>query len=149
MEQLTWTGVLGPYLNPVFLLASIALAVTAVVQMVASAFVTTGGSGNVLTAARTPADYAAVATKGALYLFLACLLAYLVGGIIVQGTEAKGIIGAISTQFLPVWIALIATFAISHAFRKKLGLWGKLMGSTIGSIGAALVLFWVFTALFA
>lgn len=60
-----------------------------------------------------------------------------------------GIILRILQQFLPVWIALIATFALSLRFKRHLGLFGKLFDSPIGMIGLALVLFWVFTALFA
>lgn len=148
MEPLSWTGVLGPILNPALLIAVAALAVTSVVQIVLSMMVTTGGAGNILTAAKTPADHAGVATKAALYFFLAVILAYLVGGLLVPDPQAKGIIGNLVTRFLPVWIALIATFALSHVFKSKLGLWGKLMGSTIGSIGAGIVLFWVFTSFF-
>jgi peptide/nickel transport system permease protein len=59
-----------------------------------------------------------------------------------------GILGEISKRFLPVWIALIVTFAASITFKRKLGLYGKLFDSTIGMIGFALVMFWVFTAIF-
>ena len=52
-------------------------------------------------------------------------------------------------QFLPVWIALIVTFVVSFKFRRKLGLYGKLFDSTVGMIGFGMVMFWVFTALFA
>ena len=52
-------------------------------------------------------------------------------------------------QFLPVWIALIVTFAVSFRFRRKLGLYGKLFDSTVGMIGFGMVMFWVFTAVFA
>ncbi|MEL6519719.1 MAG: ABC transporter permease [Pseudomonadota bacterium] len=149
MEPLTWTGILGPYLNPILLLATAALIVTTLVQITVSAFVTTGGSGNVLTVARGPADYASIATKGAFYLFIAAILAYLIGGILVPGIPEKGIIGALSTRLLPVWIALGLTFGLSYAFRKRLGLWGKVVCSPIGAIGAGIVLFWVFTGLFA
>ena len=51
-------------------------------------------------------------------------------------------------QFTPVWIALFATFAISIAFKRKLGLYGKLFDSIVGMIGFFLVMFWVFTAIF-
>ncbi|MBV1903384.1 MAG: ABC transporter permease [Marinosulfonomonas sp.] len=57
------------------------------------------------------------------------------------------IITRIFLQFGPVWIALIATFALSIAYKRKLGLYGKLFDSTIGMIGFALVMFWVFTAI--
>ena len=52
-------------------------------------------------------------------------------------------------QFMPVWIALIVTFAVSIYYKRKLGLYGKLFDSTIGMVGFGLVMFWVFTALFA
>jgi len=83
------------------------------------------------------------------YLFLAAValvVAYVVLGI-VMGTGA-GIIGGMSQQFLPVWIALIATFAVSITFKRKLGLYGKLFDSTVGMIGFAIVMFWVFTGVF-
>ena len=51
-------------------------------------------------------------------------------------------------QFTPVWIALITTFALSIAFKRKLGLYGKLFDSMIGMIGFALVMFWVYTGIF-
>lgn len=51
--------------------------------------------------------------------------------------------------FLPVWIALILTFALSIRYRRRLGLYGKLFDSTVGMIGFAIVMFWIFTALFA
>ena len=49
--------------------------------------------------------------------------------------------------FLPVWIALIVTFAVSIAFKRRLGLYGKLFDSPIGMIGFAMVMFWVFTGI--
>ena len=63
--------------------------------------------------------------------------------------HAKGIIGWVSTRFLPVWIALIVIFAVSIRYKRRLGLYGKLFDSPIGMIGFGLVMFWVFTALFA
>ncbi len=55
---------------------------------------------------------------------------------------------AIMKQFLPVWIALVVTFVASIRYKRRLGLYGKLFDSTIGMIGFAIVMFWVFTALF-
>lgn len=52
-------------------------------------------------------------------------------------------------RFLPVWIALAITFALSIRYKRRLGLYGRLFDSTVGMIGFALVMFWVFTALFA
>ena len=54
----------------------------------------------------------------------------------------------IVVQFTPVWIALVVLFAASIVYKRKLGLYGKLFDSTIGMIGFALVMFWVFTAIF-
>ncbi len=59
------------------------------------------------------------------------------------------IIVQIFIRFTPVWIALITTFVISIFYKRKLGLYGKLFDSPIGMTGFALVMFWVFTALFA
>jgi peptide/nickel transport system permease protein len=50
--------------------------------------------------------------------------------------------------FLPVWIALIVTFALSITFKRRLGLYGKLFDSPIGMVGFAMVMFWVFTGTF-
>jgi peptide/nickel transport system permease protein len=54
-----------------------------------------------------------------------------------------------AARFLPVWIALVITFALSITFKRKLGLYGKLFDSPVGMVGFALVMFWVFTAFFA
>ena len=59
------------------------------------------------------------------------------------------IIGAMAGRFLPVWLALAATFVLSIAFKRRLGLYGKLFDSPVGMIGFAIVMFWAFTALFA
>jgi len=60
-----------------------------------------------------------------------------------------GIFARMAVQFWPVWAALITTFAVSLRFRRRLGLYGKLFDSPVGMIGFAIVMFWVFTALFA
>ena len=52
------------------------------------------------------------------------------------------------TQLTPVWVALIITFFVSIRYKRSLGLYGKLFDSTVGMIGFALVLFWVYTGLF-
>jgi peptide/nickel transport system permease protein len=54
-----------------------------------------------------------------------------------------------AAQFLPVWIALVLLFGLSIAFKRRLGLYGKLFDSPIGMTGFAMVMFWVFTAAFA
>src|SRR6056297_2521605 len=58
------------------------------------------------------------------------------------------IITRVLWQFIPVWIALIAVFVVSIRYKRRLGLYGKLFDSTIGMIGFALVMFWVFTGIF-
>ncbi|MEP3201397.1 MAG: ABC transporter permease [Rhizobiaceae bacterium] len=64
-----------------------------------------------------------------------------------MGAEA-GIFGGMAQRLLPVWIALIVTFALSITFKRRLGLYGKLYDSTVGMIGFGLVMFWVYTGLF-
>ncbi len=59
------------------------------------------------------------------------------------------ILGRIAVQLLPVWGALVAVFAISITFKRRLGLYGKLFDSNVGMVGFALVMFWVFAAVFA
>ncbi|MCT4555401.1 MAG: ABC transporter permease [Pelagimonas sp.] len=59
------------------------------------------------------------------------------------------ILAQIFIRFTPVWIALILMFVVSFRYRRKLGLYGKLYDSPVGLIGLGLVMFWVFTAIFA
>ena len=53
------------------------------------------------------------------------------------------IIVRILMQLMPVWISLVALFALSILYKRRLGLYGKLFDSTIGMIGFAIVMFWV------
>ncbi|MBK5934301.1 peptide/nickel transport system permease protein [Rhodovulum imhoffii] len=59
------------------------------------------------------------------------------------------ILARMFVRFWPVWGALATSFALSFAFRRRLGLYGKLFDSPVGMIGYGLVMFWFFTALFA
>jgi peptide/nickel transport system permease protein len=59
------------------------------------------------------------------------------------------IFAKMAAQFWPVWAALVVTFAASIRYRRSLGLYGKLFDSTVGMIGFGIVMFWVFTAIFA
>ncbi|MCB6177501.1 ABC transporter permease [Rhodobacter sp. Har01] len=52
-------------------------------------------------------------------------------------------------QFWPVWAAMLVTFFLSTALKRRLGLYGKLFDSTVGMFGFGIVTFWVFTAVFA
>lgn len=54
----------------------------------------------------------------------------------------------IQVQLAPVWISLVLLFAVSIAFKRRLGLYGKLYDSPIGMIGFGLVMFWVFTGVY-
>jgi len=58
------------------------------------------------------------------------------------------IIGRILYQFTSVWLALIILFAASIAYKRRLGLYGKLFDSPIGMVGFGLVMFWIFTGIF-
>lgn len=52
-------------------------------------------------------------------------------------------------RFWPVWLALIAIVVGGWFIRNRLGSFGRLYGSRIGMAGLCIVLFWVFTAIFA
>ncbi len=59
------------------------------------------------------------------------------------------IFAAMAARLLPVWISLVVLFAVSIKFKRKLGLYGKLYDSPMAMIGFGIVMFWVFTAVFA
>ena len=59
------------------------------------------------------------------------------------------IIVEILIRFIPVWISLALTFSISIYFKRRTGLYGKLFDSPLGMVGFGIVMFWVFTAIFA
>ncbi|SDX32805.1 peptide/nickel transport system permease protein [Albimonas donghaensis] len=59
------------------------------------------------------------------------------------------IFARMALAFWPVWLSLAAVFALSIGLRRRLGLYGRLFDSPMGMIGLALVLFWVFAAVFA
>ena len=148
MDPLTWTGSLS-FLNPIFYFAWIAFALAIVAQIVTSFLAADANlQGEVTIADAGPHQYAALAVKLIFALIVLLFLGYIVGGILVPSLEGKGIIGIISTRLLPVWIALAITFALSITFKRRLGLYGKLFDSTIGMVGFAIVMFWVFTAIF-
>lgn len=59
------------------------------------------------------------------------------------------IIARILGDLTPTWISLVVMFSFSFIYKRKLGLYGKLFDSTIGMIGLAIVMFWVFTGIYA
>ena len=67
----------------------------------------------------------------------------------VRAIQTRGILASVVVRFWPVWIALVALFAVSIHYKRRLGLYGKLFDNVVGMIGFGLVMFWVFTAMFA
>ncbi|WP_170357600.1 ABC transporter permease [Ruegeria arenilitoris] len=149
MEHLSWTGSIA-FLNPIMMIALAALVVSVVVWILASILLPeTQVSVNADGTVSSGGGLRNLTQSALWYSFLASIatvVAYLLLGIFL-GTGA-GIIGAISQQFLPVWLSLIILFAMSVAFKRRLGLYGKLFDSPIGMIGFGLVMFWVFTGIF-
>lgn len=60
-----------------------------------------------------------------------------------------GIVTGVLFRFWPVWLSLGVLFALSFLYRRKLGLYGHLMGTGVGVAGVFICGFWVFTAIFA
>ena len=135
MDPLTWTGALD-WVNPLLGGAVLVVLLGIAMQMVWPLLPTSPAGARRLGQITTAGIAAATAL----------LMVYVVGGIFI-GAEA-GIFGGMAQRLLPVWIALIVTFALSIAFKRRLGLYGKLFDSTIGMIGFGLVMFWVYTGLF-
>ncbi len=151
MDPLTWTGSVGIVLNPIFFVVVGLFAVMLVIQFVLSftappPSITVNPDGSAMSSGGTIDLVGRINS----YLFLGLLgilATYMFSGIFTPyGTG--GIIGEIGVRLLPVWIALIITFALSMAFKRKLGLYGKLFDSVVGMIGFAIVMFWVFVAIF-
>ena len=135
MGPLTWTGALD-WMNPLLGGAVLVVLLGIAMQMVWP-LLPTSPAGVRRLGQLTSAGIAAAT---------ALLMVYVVGGIFL-GAEA-GIFGGMAQRLLPVWIALIVTFALSITFKRRLGLYGKLFDSTVGMIGFGLVMFWVYTGLF-
>ncbi|SDW43345.1 ABC transporter permease [Litoreibacter albidus] len=151
MEPLTWTGALGAYLNPVFTLAVLGLILTVASYLLLSAVentkavFTTGPQNRQGPAPHSEALADFIFPLSAITALLG--MVYLLAGIVTPYGTA-GIIGELGVRFLPVWIALAVTFFLSLTYKRKLGLYGKLFDSPIGMVGFAIVMFWVFTAIF-
>ncbi len=152
MEPLTWTGSLGTILDPILYVVAILFAIILVVQIVLS-YVTGGqrvitNPDGTLSNAGGPYDMASTGTRWIGLALIAVILVYLVVGA-ATGPGYAGIVGGVSQQLIPVWIALVITFAVSITYKRKLGLYGKLFDSTVGMIGFGLVMFWVFVGVMA
>lgn len=148
MEPLTWTGALGPIVLPLMQLGAAVLVLAVIAQMLLSLAGSPLPQGEVLAGRRSPADWAGRVVLAALLLLLACCAALVVAGLVLPDLTSKGILGALAHRLWPVWAALIAQFTLSIIYKRRLGLYGKLFDSTIGMIGLAIVMFWVFAAIF-
>ncbi len=147
MEPLTWTGGLGTFLVPLFYLFC-AIGALGVIALFVLPLVIAEDTSGAAILKRGPSDHAASVIQWAFLGLVGVLVIYTVVAIF-GPYGIGGIIGEVGARFLPVWIALIVTFALSITFKRKLGLYGKLFDSPIGMIGFGLVMFWVFTAIFA
>jgi peptide/nickel transport system permease protein len=165
MDPLTWTGSVGGLLVPLILTVAALLAVLLLARLVLAAV---SAVIRILAFEAIPelADWASQAgprpadrwslsdtlanlTRIAVITLAVLLVAVPVIGALMPGYPAKGIIGAMTARFWPVWLALAVTFALSIRFKRRLGLYGKLFDSPVGMAGFAIVMFWVFTAVFA
>ncbi|MEP3346019.1 MAG: ABC transporter permease [Litoreibacter sp.] len=149
MEPLTWTGALGTILNPVFTFAVLGLILSVAGYVLLNTFENAQTAFGV-TANRASGPNSEYVLKFifpiAAFTILLCAVYLLTGILAPYGTA--GIIGELGVRLLPVWIALVVTFYLSITYKRKLGLYGKLFDSPIGMIGFAIVMFWVFTAVF-
>ncbi len=151
MEELSWTGSFGSTLIPAITIAIAVFLAGVIVQLAMGFF-----APEVKLQANTDGT---LQSRGGLLGRLEKINAQVFMLIVLLGAAIivvswfmpygkAGILGEIIKRFLPVWIALIVTFTVSIMFKRKLGLYGKLFDSTIGMIGFALVMFWVFTSIF-
>jgi len=62
---------------------------------------------------------------------------------------ALQVIVSVIARFWPVWLCMAIVMGASYTYRKKLGLYGQLYGTSVGVIGLAICFFWLFTAIFA
>ncbi|KUJ80885.1 peptide ABC transporter permease [Ruegeria marisrubri] len=149
MEPLSWTGSIA-FLNPVLAIALAGLILSILAWILINIATTEGpvivNPDGTLKSAAGPRGLAQTALRFTFLASVLLALAYIVLGVFL-GSNA-GIVGAISQQFLPVWVSLIIVFAMSVAFKRRLGLYGKLFDSPVGMIGFGLVMFWVFTGIF-
>jgi peptide/nickel transport system permease protein len=153
MEPLTWSGDLGTFLNPVLILAVVVFVAGFVSNFAMTLIGLRPGemvvnADHTLSLQRTPVDFALMAMKYAVLLFALGVLGYILGGMVLADPARGGILGAMAARLTPVWISLAVLFALSIAFKRRLGLYGKLFDSPIGMIGFGLVMFWIFAAAF-
>ena len=149
MEALTWTGNVGGLLNPILGISLVFLLVAIMLQLISGLFIPSArgfdADGSLIKHSFTVKINLVVWISFCVLIGISSL--YLIVGVIF-GLEGGGIIGGISKQLTPVWLTLFLIFASSVAFKRKLGLYGKLFDSPVGMIGLGLILFWVLVAIF-
>ena len=153
MEPLSWSGEIGLFLNPIMLAAVIVFAAAFVVNIALSlGGMRTGemviNADHSLSLQRGPVDYSLMTMRYAVLVFLLVCIGHIIGGVVLDDPQRTGIIGAMAARLTPVWIGLVVLFALSIAFKRRLGLYGKLFDSPIGMTGFGLVMFWIFAAIF-
>ncbi|MCF2904064.1 ABC transporter permease [Octadecabacter sp. CECT 8868] len=151
MEPLSWTGSFGSTLIPALTIAVFVFLAGVVVQTIMSFFapevkLQANADGTI----KSRGGLLGRLEKLNLQIFM--LIVFIIAAIIVVSWfmpyGKAGILGEVIKRFLPVWLSLIVTFAVSITFKRKLGLYGKLFDSMIGMIGFGLVMFWVFTSIY-
>ncbi|MGR3837814.1 MAG: ABC transporter permease [Cognatishimia sp.] len=152
MEPLSWTGPFGTFMDPIFMVVATVFLILVAIQVI-GAYTLPAVNDRILADGTIIRDRGANAMIGmgvryALLALIAVIVVYIVVGMFTPLGTA-GIVGALAAQLSPVWISLVATFAVSIVYKRKLGLYGKLFDSLVGMIGFGIVMFWVFTAIFA
>lgn len=152
MEALTWTGPFGAFIDPIFTVVATIFLICVALQVI-GAYALPAVNDRILPDGtivrdRGPNAMIGIAVRYALLALIAVILVYIIVGMLTPlGTV--GIVGALAAQLSPVWITLLATFLVSIVYKRKLGLYGKLFDSPVGMIGFGIVMFWVYTAIFA
>jgi peptide/nickel transport system permease protein len=152
MEELTWTGSLGDILDPILfvmvpLFAALIVLRIAVSILLPAPTMQTNPDGTLSAVGGGPTVWVPRLSNWSGLALLVVVLGYVIVGAI-MGAPGAGIIGGMSKQLVPVWIALVILFSVSVVYKRRLCLYGKLFDSTIGMIGFGLVMFWVFVDIF-
>lgn len=151
MEELSWTGSFGSTLIPALVITAAVFLAGVILQLVMGFFapeVKLQANADGTLQSRGGLLGQLERLNGQIFSLIVLIIAAIVVISWFMPYGKAGILGEVIKRFLPVWIALIVTFVLSIAFKRKLGLYGKLFDSTIGMIGFALVMFWVFTSIF-
>src|SRR6056297_2027939 len=98
MEPLTWSGSLGPILNPIMLTGLVLFVAGLVANFGMSLVGLRAGevqinADHTLTVDRTPVDYALMAMKYGTLIVVAGMVGYIIGGMVMPSVESRGIIG--------------------------------------------------------